>query len=153
MIIDPQQVPTQKTSTYPELFKSRVEGRIKQRLGDVAGLKSLGVNLVKLQPGSSSALRHFHSHEDEFIYVLEGEITLVTNAGSRILTPGMAAGFPAGEADAHHLINHSENLAIYLEVGNRHPEDEATYPDDDLIAKTNEDGRYFTRKNGIPYEG
>ncbi|MEM7725560.1 MAG: cupin domain-containing protein [Cyanobacteria bacterium P01_A01_bin.45] len=151
MIIDPQQIPTQYTSTYPEAFKDRVLGRMKQKLGNAAGLKNLGVNLVKLQPGSCSALRHFHSHEDEFIYVLEGEITLVTNIGSQILTPGMCAGFPAGEEDAHHLINRSENIAVYLEVGNRHPEDEANYPDDDLVAKTNESGRFFTLKDGTLY--
>ncbi|MCX7595080.1 MAG: cupin domain-containing protein, partial [Fischerella sp.] len=134
MIIDPEKVPTETGSNYPDEFKPMVAGRLRQRLGNFAGLKNFGVNLVKLEPGSCSALRHWHSHQDEFIYVLEGELTLITDAGAEILKPGMAAGFPAGEANGHHLINRSSSVAIYLEVGDRTPNDRATYPDDDLMA-------------------
>nr|WP_254658076.1 cupin domain-containing protein [Pleurocapsa sp. PCC 7327] len=102
MIIDPKDVPERRGSNYPEQFKSLVAGRVKKRLGNVAKLKNFGVNLVKLKPGSRSALRHWHTKQDEFIYILEGEATLVTNAGEQILRSGMAAGFPAGEANGHH---------------------------------------------------
>ena len=104
-MIDPQTIPNKTGSNYPELFKPLVQGRVKQRLGDAAGLQNFGVNLVRLAPGSCSALRHWHTHQDELIFVLEGDITLVTDAGEQVLQPGMAAGFPAGAADAHHLVN------------------------------------------------
>jgi uncharacterized cupin superfamily protein len=151
MIIQPQDVPEKTGSSYPEPFKSRVAGRIKQRLGDAAGLKNFGVNLVKMEPGSQSALRHWHTRQDEFIYVLEGELTLITNAGAQVLTAGMAAGFPAGEADGHHLINHTETIAVYLEVGDRTANDEVDYPDDDLIAHFSPNGWLFTHQDGTPY--
>lgn len=105
MIINPENIPDKTSSNYPEQFKSLVAGRSKKRLGDAAGLQNFGVNLVKLAPGSCSALRHWHTKQDELIYVLEGEITLVTNQGKQTLTPGMAAGFPSGVADGHHLID------------------------------------------------
>ncbi|MFB2772657.1 cupin domain-containing protein [Pelatocladus sp. BLCC-F211] len=150
MIIDPEKVPTEARSNYPDEFKPKVAGRIRQRLGNFAGLKNFGVNLVKLEPGSSSALRHWHSCQDEFIYVLEGELTLITDAGAEVLKPGMAAGFPAGEANGHHLVNRSSTVAVYLEVGDRTPNDEASYPDDDLIAKASPDGKsiIFAHKDG-----
>lgn len=151
MLIDPQNIPDRKTSNYPEQFKPLVAGRIKKRLGDAAGLKNFGVNLVKLEPGSCSALRHWHTKQDEFIYILSGEVTLVTNAGEQILKPGMAAGFPAGEADGHHLINRSNDVVEYLEIGDRTPLDQANYPDDDLTAKDNSGVWVFTRKDGSPY--
>jgi uncharacterized cupin superfamily protein len=151
MLIDPQKIPDRKSSNYPEQFKPLVAGRIKKRLGDAAGLKNFGVNLVKLEPGSCSALRHWHSNQDEFIYILSGEVTLVTNAGEQILHSGMAAGFPAGEADGHHLINRSNAVVEYLEVGDRTPNDVANYPDDDLIAKDNSGVWVFAHKDGSPY--
>lgn len=151
MLIDPQNVPDRKGSNYPEQFKPLVAGRIKKRLGDAAGLKNFGVNLVKLEPGSSSALRHWHSSQDEFIYILEGEVTLVTNSGEQILQSGMAAGFPAGDADGHHLINRSNAIVIYLEIGDRTPNDTANYPDNDLIAKDNSGTWLFLHKDGSPY--
>lgn len=153
MVINPQDVPDRKSSNYPEPFKPLVAGRVKKRLGDAAGLKNFGVNLVKLEPGSCSALRHWHSNQDEFIFILEGEVTLVTNAGEQTLLPGMAAGFPAGEADGHHLINRSSVAAVYLEVGDRTPHDIATYPDDDLIAKDDSGKWVFAHRDGTPYEG
>lgn len=153
MIIKPENIPSRTTSIYPNEFKPFVAGRAKQALGNVAGLKNFGVNLVTLAPGSCSALRHWHTCQDEFIYVIEGEVTLVNNAGKQILKPGMMAAFPAGEADGHHLVNHSNAVVVYLEVGDRSPNDEAYYPDDDLIAKSAADGgRIFTHKDGTLYE-
>lgn len=153
MIINPDDVPRRTTSVYPDVFKSRIAGRVKQALGNAAGLKNFGVNLVTLTPGSCSALRHWHTQQDEFIYIIQGEITLITNAGEQILTPGMMAGFPAGEADGHQLMNKSQAMAIYLEVGDRTPDDEVYYPDEDLIAKSSNDGVWiFTHKNGDLYE-
>ncbi|GET43430.1 cupin domain-containing protein [Microseira wollei] len=152
MLIDPPNIPDRKSSNYPEQFKPLVAGRIKKRLGDAAGLKNFGVNLVKLEPGSCSALRHWHTNQDEFIYILSGEVTLVTNAGEQILHSGMAAGFPAGEADGHHLINRSNAVVEYLEVGDRTPNDVVTYPDNDLTAKDNSGVWVFAHKDGSPYE-
>lgn len=152
MIIDPQNVPGRKSSNYPEQFQPLVSGRVKQRLGDAAGLKNFGVNLVTLEPGSCSALRHWHSHQDEFIYVIEGEVTLVTNAGAQVLKPGMMAGFPAGEADGHHLINQTSAVVVYLEIGDRTPDDQVTYPEHDLIAKPGPDKRILTHKDGTLYQ-
>ena len=151
MLINPQDIPERKGSNYPEQFSSLVAGRSKKRLGDAAKIKNFGVNLVKLAPGSWSALRHWHVKQDEFIYVVEGIVTLVTNAGQQILKAGMAAGFPAGEADGHHLINRSNSVAIYLEIGDRTPEEEINYPDVDLIAKHNPQGWVFTQKDGSEY--
>ena len=153
MIIDPEKVPTERRTNYPDEFKPIVAGRVLQRLGNFAGLKNFGVNLVKLEPGSSSALRHWHSHQDEFIYILEGELTLITDAGEEILKSGMAAGFPANEANGHHLVNRSSVVGVYLEVGDRTSNDEATYPDHDLIAKASPDDKFsiFIHKDGTPY--
>lgn len=151
MFIDPQAIPEASGTSYPETFKSIVSGRYKKRLGNIAGLRNFGVNLVRLEPGSASSVRHWHTQQDEFIYVIEGEITLVTNAGEQVLIPGNAAGFPAGEANGHHLINRSDRDAVYLEIGDRTPEDSVTYPDEDLRAVMGETSWEFTRKNGEPY--
>jgi len=151
MLINPQDVPDKTNSNYPNEFKSFVVGRSKKRLGDAAGLQNFGVNLVKLEPGSCSALRHWHAKQDEFIYILEGEVTLVTNSNEQTLKAGMAAGFPAGEANGHHLINRSTSVAVYLEIGDRTPDDEVSYPDDDLMAKHSLKGWVFTRKDGSAY--
>lgn len=147
-VIDPATVETHRGSSYPPDLAHFAAGRSKQRLGDVAGLTNFGVNLVRLAPGSWSSIRHWHSHEDEFIYIIEGEATLVTDAGERALGPGMAAGFPAGVADGHHLINRSGAVVTYLEIGARHAEDDCFYPDADLQYR-HQDG-IFTRKDGSP---
>ncbi len=153
MIINHENVPSRTTSTYPDKFKPMVFGRVKQALGNAAGLQNFGVNLVTLAPGSCSALRHWHTQQDEFIYIIEGEVTLVTNAGAQILTPGMMAGFPAGEEDGHQLVNRSNVEVVYLEIGDRTPDDEVYYPDNDLIAKRGADGQsIFTHKDGTLYE-
>lgn len=144
--------PRTKPSNYPEPFASRMAGREKRPLGDPFGLQNFGVNLTRLAPGAVSSLRHAHSRQDEFVYVLEGQPTLVTNAGERVLEPGMCAGFRAGSGDAHHLVNRSPQDVVYLEVGDRTAGDAGTYPDDDLLAVMAPDGRWrFTHRDGTPY--
>jgi uncharacterized cupin superfamily protein len=149
--IDPRDVPAQRGTSYPEPFARSVSGRVRRRVGDALGLKNFGVNLTLIEPGSQSALRHWHTRQDEFVYVLEGELVLVTDAGEQVLTRGMAAGFPAGSGDGHHLVNRSDAPAVYLEVGDRLPGDTATYPDDDLAAQGRPAGWVFTRKDGQAY--
>jgi uncharacterized cupin superfamily protein len=137
---------------YPEPFAARVAGRVRQPLGDLFGLTSFGVNQTRLPPGGMSALRHTHAREDEFIYVLEGEPVLVTNAGETQLRPGMCAGFKAGSGDAHHLLNRTMRDVVYLEVGDRDPGDTVIYPDDDIGRALAPDGtRLFVRRDGTPY--
>ena len=148
---DPKTVPERTGSTYPEPFRSQVAGRAKRRLGDAAGLKNFGVNLVTLPSGSLSSMRHWHSRQDEFIYVVEGELVLVTDAGEQVLTSGMAAGFPAGKADGHHLINRADEPAMYLEVGDRTPGDAAVYSDIDMRTVPTEEGYRYVHKDGTPY--
>lgn len=138
-------------SLYPEVFAKRTEGREKRQLGNVFGLSNFGVNLTRLPPGSSSALRHAHSKQDELIYILEGCPTLITDAGESEMAPGMCAGFPAGTGNAHHLVNRSAADVVYLEVGDRTPGDAVHYPDDDLQAHLVEGGWQFTHKDGTPY--
>jgi len=149
--LDPETVPARTSSAYPEPFKSLVDGRSKQPLGDALGLKNFGVNLVQLPPGACSSLRHWHARQDEFVYVLEGELTLVTNVGEQKLKAGMAAGFPSGKADGHHLVNHSNKVAVYLEVGDRLPGDQVSYPDVDLAAHSSPGKWAFVHKDGNLY--
>ena len=140
-----------KPSNYPEPFASRMGGRVKKPLGDLFGLANFGVNLTRLAPGAVSALRHAHTLQDEFVYVLEGHPTLVTDAGDTPLHPGMCAGFKSGTGDGHQLVNRTAQEVVYLEVGDRTPGDAGSYPDDDLQA-VSEDGRWrFTHKDGSPY--
>ena len=113
--------PSRSGRGYPEPFASRVAGRVRRALGDVFGLTHFGVNLTRLPPGGMSALRHTHSGEDEFVYVLEGEPILVTNAGETAMRPGMCAGFKSGSGNAHHLINRTDREIVYLEIGDRAP--------------------------------
>ena len=150
--LDPAQVPEQSTTGYPEPYKSRVAGRYKRRLGDAAGLKNFGVNLTRLEPGAESSMRHWHSKQDEFIYVLEGEVTLVTDAGRQKIKPGMAAGFPAGKPDAHQLVNETKKPVLYLEIGDRTPGDGANYADVDMAARVVDGKWVFTHKDGSPYK-
>jgi uncharacterized cupin superfamily protein len=140
-----------KPSVYPEPFASRMSGRQKRQLGEVFRLTNFGVNLTHLAPGASSALRHAHTRQDEFVYILKGHPTLHTNDGRQQLAPGMCAGFKAGTGDAHRLLNDTLDEVIYLEVGDRTPGDEASYPDDDIQA-TLVDGKWrFVHKDGTPY--
>ena len=140
-----------KPSNYPEPFASRMAGREKRPLGDLFGLANFGVNLTTLAPGAVSSLRHRHSKQDEFIYILEGHPTLITNAGETLLAPGMCAGFKADNGDAHQLVNLSSEPVTYLEIGDRSPGDTGSYPDDDIIAIL-VDGKWrFTHKDGRSY--
>ncbi len=149
--LDPRSVPERTGLFYPEAFRGPADERVRQALGDALGLAQFGVNLVRLPPGASSALRHWHEEEDEFVYVLDGELTLVTDAGQQVLGPGMAGGFPAGTEDGHHLINHGAATAVYLEVGSRASEEFVTYPDVDLKMQRRLGKRSYTHKNGQPY--
>jgi uncharacterized cupin superfamily protein len=149
--LDPATLSPKFGASYPERFKALCVAREKRALGDPLGLTNFGVNLVTLAPGSGSAERHWHSRQDELIYVLEGEITLITDAGEQVLSPGMAAGFPAGAADGHQLINKSDAEARYLEVGDRTEGDEVVYPDIDMLGSIVDGAFKFTKKDGTPY--
>jgi len=144
--------PRKAKSAYPETFASRLGGRVKRALGDRFGLTVFGVNLTRLPPGALSALRHAHTRQDEFIYILEGTPTLIADSGETLLKPGMCAGFRCGSGDAHHLVNRGATDVVYLEIGDRTLGDEVHYPDDDIVAIKTPDGtRKFTRKDGTSY--
>jgi uncharacterized cupin superfamily protein len=138
-------------TNYPEPFASRIAGRDKRPLGDLFGLANFGVNITRLEPGGSSSIRHAHTKQDEFVYILEGEPTLVTNAGRTALKPGMCAGFKGGSGDAHHLVNETDQDVVYLEIGDRTDGDAVTYPDDDLAVVTVDGRRRMAHKDGTPY--
>jgi len=151
--LDPMTVEPLIGTSYPPEFAGIAAEREKRKLGDALGLSNYGVNLVHLKPGEASAQRHWHSKQDEFIYVLEGEVTLITNAGEQILMPGSAAGFPAGVMDGHHLVNQSDSTAVFLEVGDRTGGDVVEYPDIDLRAGPSADSGFrYTHKDGTPYK-
>jgi uncharacterized cupin superfamily protein len=147
-VIDPATVAIRRGTSYPPDLAAPCADRAKQALGNVAGLTQFGVNLVRLPPGTWSSIRHWHTHEDEFVYIIEGEAVLVTDAGEQLLRPGMAAGFPAGVADGHQLINRTDGTVTYLEIGSRHELDDCFYPDANLQIR-HQDG-VFTRKDGSP---
>ncbi|MEE8274573.1 MAG: cupin domain-containing protein [Alphaproteobacteria bacterium] len=149
--LDPGTVPVTKGADYPTPFAETISDREKRALGDALGLANFGVNLVRLPPGTPSTQRHWHSRQDEFVYVLEGELVLVTDGGEQLLTPGVAAGFPAGVADGHVLINRTERDAVYLEVGDRSAGDEVDYPDIDLLVRWVEGEEKYVHKDGTPY--
>lgn len=140
-----------KPSLYPEVFASQMTGREKRQLGDFFGLSNFGVNLTRLKPGAISALRHAHSRQDEFMYILEGNPTLQTDDGCTTLSPGMCIGFPAGTGNANNLVNETADDVVYLEIGDRTAGDEATYPDDDLQADLVDGNWSFSHKDGTPY--
>ncbi len=140
-----------KPSSYPEPFASRMSGRQKHPLGDLFGLTNFGVNLTRLEPGAVSALRHAHTKQDEFIYILQGHPTLHTDEGLARLAPGMCAGFKAGTGNGHRLMNETSEEVVYLEVGDRTPGDVGSYPDDDLKALFVDGTWKFVHKNCLPY--
>ncbi|MGH6814700.1 MAG: cupin domain-containing protein [Hyphomicrobiaceae bacterium] len=151
VIENPQSLEGRRGSGYPAPFQAGYRGRITRALTGPLGLTQFGDNVTTLEPGAKSAERHWHAKEDEFVYMLEGELVLITDEGERVLTPGMAAGFPAGVANGHHLVNKSTRPATYLEIGTRSPDEVATYPDIDLsVIKTNGVAKSFY-KNGTPY--
>jgi uncharacterized cupin superfamily protein len=145
--IDMQQIVPKLGSGYPDPFRSTAMQLSKFALGRAAGLEDFGVNLVRLPAGEWSSQRHWHSHEDEFVYVLEGELTLITDAGEQVLSAGSCAAFKKNVPDGHHLINKSERDAVYLEVGSRHDVDVCEYPDIDMRALPNG----LVHKDGTPY--
>lgn len=136
-------------SGYPAPFDKPCAARARQRLGGASDLSDFGVNLLRLPPGSWSSQRHWHSAEDEFVFVVAGEVVLITNSGEEILHAGDSAGFKAGVHDGHHLQNRSPRDAVVLEVGSRNPEDEVEYSDIDMRFRRADEG--FTRKDGTPY--
>jgi uncharacterized cupin superfamily protein len=150
-IVAAQAEPRIKPSIYPEPFASRMVGREKRTLGDLFGLTNFGVNLTKLLPGAGSSLRHAHSQQDEFIYILRGHPVLISDFGEMQLSPGMCAGFKAGTGNAHQLLNRTEEEVHYLEVGDRSAGDSAVYPDDDLQAVLVDGQWQFAHKDGSPY--
>ncbi|GAO40820.1 hypothetical protein SCH01S_52_00010 [Sphingomonas changbaiensis NBRC 104936] len=147
--IDIDAVPKQLGSGYPAPFDRPCSDRIRQRLGNAGGLSAFGVNLMRLPPGGWSSQRHWHSHEDEFVVVLEGELTLVEDGGETLLRAGECAAFPGNSGNGHHLVNRLGETAVYLEIGSRDPADVTTCSDIDMMS-TNADGR-FVHKDGSPY--
>lgn len=152
LAVDAKAVPARaKPSNYPEPFYSRVAGREKRPLGDVFGLKNFGVNLTVMRPGAESSVLHRHTRQDEMVYILEGRPTLVTDRGEVQLGPGICAGFAAG-GPAHQLVNRTDEIVTYLEIGDRTAGDGVDYPVDDLAASLGPDGKWaFTHKDGRPY--
>lgn len=147
----PAELVPKTDSGYPEPFRSRVLPREKRALGDAAALTRIGINHTTLHPGAESAMRHWHTHEDEFIFVLSGEVVLRTDEGERVLTPGMGIGFPAGRENGHQLVNRSDQPAVYLEISNRDARDQTFYPDEDLHWNLPSAPGTFSRRNGTPY--
>lgn len=145
-------LPAKTGSMYPEPFRSRVLPREKRALGDAFGLTTIGVNLTILMPGKESSMRHWHEREDELVYVLDGEVVLITDAGEEILGPGMVAGFKAGTSNAHQMVNRSDRPVTYLEMSNRDPADWGYYPDVDMAyGKDAEGNTILVHKDGSPF--
>jgi uncharacterized cupin superfamily protein len=153
--LDPATVTPRTGTGYPEPYRSRVLPREKRALGDAVGLETIGINHTVLPPGKESSMRHWHTHEEEFIYVLSGEVVLKTDAGEQVLTAGMCAGFPVAKhgarGDGHQLINRGSVAAVYLEISNRDPRDQAHYPDVDLHFHGTNAAVPFTRKDGSTF--
>jgi uncharacterized cupin superfamily protein len=149
--LDPATLAPRTDSGYPEPYRSRVLPREKRQLGKALGLEKFGVNLTTLPPGKESSMRHWHTHEEEFVYVLEGEVVLRTDGGEQVLRAGCCAGFPAGAQDGHQLINRSNQPAIYLEVGTSDGADQVFYPDVDMLCNPPGQPGKFTRRDGTPY--
>jgi uncharacterized cupin superfamily protein len=149
--IDIDKIPLRMGSGYPAEFQPITVGREKSPLGNAVGLTQFGVNLTRLKPGAASALRHWHENEDEFIYMLEGELVLIENEGETVLRPGDAAGFKAGIPNGHHLVNRTKSDAVYLEIGTRAARERAHYPDVDLIADRDDEGFKYSHRSGEPY--
>jgi uncharacterized cupin superfamily protein len=149
--VDIAKVPVKSGTFYPAEFQAECLGRHKQAIGDVAGLTQFGVNITRISPGSASALRHWHEQEDEFIYMLEGELVLAENDVEVALKAGDAAGFKAGSGNAHRLINRSKRDAVYFEVGTRAKSEKVHYPDVDLVMERDEKSRRYLHRSGEPY--
>tara|TARA_R110000868_G_scaffold6363_8_gene36132 strand:- start:492 stop:971 length:480 start_codon:yes stop_codon:yes gene_type:complete len=149
---DPLTLPAEVRNPYPAPYDTALNGKSRRALGDANGLTQFGVNLTELAPGAVSALRHWHSAEDEFIYITDGTPTLVTETGEQVLAPGMCACFPAGAENAHVLENRSDTVVRFIEVGTRSPAEEVHYPDNDMVLEKKPDGaRSFRRMDGTQY--
>jgi uncharacterized cupin superfamily protein len=148
--IDIAKIPAQQIASYPKEFAAVIAGREKQKIGDAVGLTQFGVNVTRIKAGAASALRHWHEQEDEFIFMLEGELVLKENDGETVLKPGDAAGFKAGSGIAHCLINRTTRDAVYLEVGTRAKNERVHYPDVDFMMERDEISRRYFRKSGEP---
>jgi uncharacterized cupin superfamily protein len=152
LCFDPLALPESNATSYPEPFRAANQQRWNRRLGDHAGLKNFGVNLTRIVPGGQSSNLHWHTRQDEFVYVLQGEVVLETTRGSETLRAGMCAGFPAGTGVAHRFVNRSTADVLLLVVGDRTADDEVGYPDIDMHGRLGSDGRYrFEHKDGTPY--
>ena len=149
--LDPAAVTPRTGASYPAPFDEPCKAREKRVLGDPLGLTQFGVNLTTLPPGAWSAQRHWHRHEDEFVYLLDGEVTLISDVGEQVLTAGMAAGFPAGKEDGHHLVNRSDRPATFIEVGSRAALEQGVYPDIDMTFEIRDRKATFRHKDGTPY--
>ena len=149
--IDIDRLPLDTRTGYPPPLDRVVVGRERKRLGNAVGLNQFGVNLTTLKPGAASALRHWHEREDELVFILRGEVTLIEDGGETVLKAGDAAGFKANTPNGHHLVNKSSSDAVFLEVGTRSKIERAEYPDVDLIMQRDEGGARFIHKNGEPY--
>jgi uncharacterized cupin superfamily protein len=149
--IDIANVKVEISTGYPDPYRDVVAGRERRRLGNAVGLDQFGVNLTTLRPGMQSSQRHWHEAEDEFVYVLEGELTLCENGGETVLRPGDAAGWKAGVANGHCLVNRTARDAVFLEVGTRKKDDRVEYPDIDLINVKTAGVQQFFHKSGEPY--
>lgn len=147
--LDLSSIPVLKGTSYPEPFAELVDGRTRQALGDAGGLTQFGVNLVELQPGAASSQRHWHSHEDEFVMIVSGELVLVTDEGETPMRAGDCAAFPAGKPNGHHLINRGWGPGVFLCVGSRMPGNSTICPDIDL--RYDGDTRTYLHKDGTPY--
>jgi uncharacterized cupin superfamily protein len=147
--LDPSTLEPKSQSAYPEPYRSRVLPRDKRRLGDALGLTKIGVNRTLLPPGKESSMRHWHTAEDEFVFVLEGELVLCTDSGEQTLRTGECAGFPAGDRNGHQLVNRSDHPAVYLEISNRDPQDCAYYSDPAVDMAWR--GGTITRRDGTDY--
>jgi uncharacterized cupin superfamily protein len=149
--IDIAKVPVDSRTNYPEPFNRAVEGRSRRRLGNAAGLDQFGVNLTTLKPGSATALRHWHEKEDELVYILEGEVVLIEDAGETLLKSGDAAGFKANVRNGHHLVNKSKSDAVLLEIGMRSKNERAEYADIDMQVIRDESGFRYLHNDGKPF--
>ena len=149
--VDLEKFPFETATGYPPQFRNVVEGRARKRLGNALGLSQFGVNICTLKPGAQSSQRHWHETEDEFVYVIEGEVVLREDGGETVLKKGDAAGWKAGAANGHTLINRTQRDALVLEVGSRVPRDKVTYSDIDMLFHKDGDKRSYTRKSGEPY--
>ncbi len=151
--LDPETVPGEERQPYPPPWDTALAGKWRKALGDALGLTQFGVNLTRLAPGAVSALRHWHTGEDEFVYIVSAQPTLVCDSGEQPLKPGHAAGFPAGDGDGHRLENRTDSEVVFIEVGTRAPSDRVHYTRDDLVLHKSYSApsRRFTRRDGTPY--